>query len=103
MQEAITTIIAVLITGILGLIGSVYAAKKQHDNTVEAVKKQMEIQDIKLGEMMERYQAVTDIKLETLTREVRTHNGFAERVPKMEVRMDELSRRINELASAAHV
>ena len=83
------------------MIGSVCAAKMQHDNTVEEVKKQMEIQDIKLGEMLKQYQAVTDIKLEALTREVRTHNGFAERVPKMEIRLEELSRRIEGLERTA--
>lgn len=33
---------------------------------------------------MERAQAVTDTKLEELTREVRLHNNFAERIPVLE-------------------
>lgn len=42
-------------------------------------------------------QAVTDAKLEELTREVREHNNFAKRVPLLEQRMDRAEHRIKEL------
>lgn len=42
-------------------------------------------------------QAVTDTKLEALTREVRQHNHFAQRVPVLESQMQENSRRITAL------
>ena len=42
-------------------------------------------------------QAVTDTKLEELTREVREHNGFAKRVPILEEKMGRVEKRIDQL------
>ena len=47
--------------------------------------------------MMKISQAVTDTKLEELTREVRQHNHFAVRMPVVEEQIRTLSRRISEL------
>ena len=44
-------------------------------------------------------QAVTDTKLEELTREVREHNNFAKRVPLLEEQMEEVRANIKELQS----
>ena len=42
-------------------------------------------------------QAVTDTKLEELTREVREHNNFARRVPVMEEQIKVINHRIGDL------
>ena len=42
-------------------------------------------------------QAVTDTKLEELTREVREHNNFAHRVPVLEEKMKVANHRIDDL------
>ena len=42
-------------------------------------------------------QAVTDTKLEELTREVRTHNNFAQRIPVLEEQMKVANHRIADL------
>ena len=42
-------------------------------------------------------QAVTDTKLEELTREVREHNNFAQRVPVLEEKMKVADHRIEDL------
>ena len=42
-------------------------------------------------------QAVTDTKIEELTREVREHNNFARRVPVLEEQMETVQERIKEL------
>ena len=42
-------------------------------------------------------QAVTDTKLEELTREVRAHNNFAQRVPILEEQMRVANHRITDL------
>ena len=44
-----------------------------------------------------RSQAVTDTKLEELTREVREHNNFARRVPMLEEQMKVANHRIADL------
>lgn len=45
-------------------------------------------------------QAVTDTKLEELTREVREHNNFARRVPVMEEQIKVINHRIEDLETA---
>ena len=42
-------------------------------------------------------QAVTDTKLEELTREVRAHNNFAQRIPVLEEQMRVVNHRITDL------
>lgn len=42
-------------------------------------------------------QAVTETKLEELTREVREHNNFAKRVPVLEEKMGRVEKRIDQL------
>ena len=42
-------------------------------------------------------QAVTDTKIEELTREVRLHNGFAEKIPVMQEQIKVINHRIEDL------
>ena len=49
-----------------------------------------------------RGQAVTDAKLEELTREVREHNNFARRVPILEEQMKVANHRISDLEDHEH-
>lgn len=44
-----------------------------------------------------RSQAITDTKLEELTREVREHNGFAKRMPVLEEQIKVINHRIADL------
>jgi len=46
-------------------------------------------------------QAVTDTKIEELTREVRLHNGFAQRLPVVEEQIKVISHRLTELERGA--
>lgn len=79
MSEAIIT---ALITGGLALIGVIITSTR----SASAI-------DSKL----ERAQAVTDTKLDELTREVREHNNFARRVPVLEEQIKVANHRIKEL------
>ena len=65
------TIICALITGGLTLMGVLIANSKQ--------------------------QAITDTKLDELTREVREHNSFAQRVPVIEEQIKVINHRIQNL------
>lgn len=51
----------------------------------------------KFTQQLEKQQAITDTKLEELTREVREHNGFAHRVPVLEEQMRVANHRIADL------
>ena len=48
----------------------------------------------------QKSQAVTETKIEELTREVREHNNFARRVPVLEEQMKVANRRIQDLEDA---
>lgn len=65
------TIVCALITGGLTLMGVLIANGKQ--------------------------QAITDTKLDELTREVREHNSFAQRVPVIEEQIKVINHRIDDL------
>ena len=82
-----------LITGAFGLIGSVIVA------AISAVTASLNNASLKqeVTNKLEISQAVTDTKIEELTREVRKHNNFAERVPVLEEQIKVANHRINDL------
>lgn len=46
---------------------------------------------------LDKAQAITETKIDELTREVRIHNGFAQRIPVLEEKMSEANNRIKNL------
>ena len=79
MSEAI---LVALITGGLSLVGVVitcWATAMKNETT------------------MKISQAVTDTKIQELTREVRIHNGFAQRMPVVEEQIKVINHRISDL------
>ena len=79
MSEAIIT---ALITGGLALIGVIITSARSASA---------------LDSNLERAQAVTETKLDELTREVREHNNFARRVPVLEEQIKVANHRIKNL------
>jgi TolA-binding protein len=79
MSEAI---IVAIITGGLSLIATIVS----NNRTAQSM-------DAKL----DKQQAVTETKLEELTREVRAHNNFAQRVPVLEEQIKVANHRIEDL------
>lgn len=79
-------VIVAVVTGCFGLIGSIIVALISSASTKAAITHKLEVA-----------QAVTDTKLEDLTREVRKHNNFAERVPVMEEQIRVANHRIEDL------
>lgn len=77
-----TDIIVALITGGLALVGVIVS------NLASARK---------LDEKLRVSQAVTDTKLEELTREVREHNNYAKRMPVVEEQIKVINHRIQDL------
>lgn len=72
-------IITAIITGGLSLIGVIIS------NISSNKKIEMQLMNA---------QAVTDVKLENLADEVRKHNAFADRITTLEVKVEELKRRV---------
>lgn len=56
----------------------------------------------KIEHSLETSQAVTDCKIEELTREVREHNNFARRMPVIEEQIKVINHRIKDLESENH-
>ena len=79
MSEAI---IVAIITGGLSLIGVIVS----NNRTAQS-----------MNAKFDKQQAVTETKLEELTREVRTHNNFAQRIPVLEEQMKVANHRIADL------
>ena len=76
------SIIVALITGGLSLIGVIISNNRSNN---------------KIQSQLETSQAVTDTKLDELTREVREHNGFARRMPVVEEQIKVINHRIDDL------
>lgn len=51
----------------------------------------------KIENQLDKQQAITDTKLENLTREVRVHNNFAQRIPVIEEQIKVANHRIDDL------
>ena len=83
------TIIAAVVYGADGIICSVLAAVSS--NAKHAAE---------LESRLEKWKAVTDTQLSELTREVRRHNNFAERMPVIEERVKVINHRISDLEDA---
>ena len=75
-------IIAAVITGVLSLIGVVLSNMSSNK---------------KIENALTTSQAVTDCKIEELTREVREHNNFARRMPVVEEQIKVINHRLDDL------
>ncbi len=75
-------VITAFVTGFLSLIGVVISNLAASS---------------KMSKELEKAQAVTDTKIEELTREVREHNNFARRVPVLEEKAKVADHRITDL------
>lgn len=78
----IEAIIVALITGGLSLLGVVLSNRAVYNKTQAS---------------LQMTQAVTDTKLDELTREVREHNNFAKRVPVLEEKIAVANHRLDRL------
>lgn len=76
------TIITALITGGLALLGVIFTSYSSNR---------------KIEQQLDKKQAVTDTKIDELTREVREHNNFARRMPVVEEQIKVINHRIDDL------
>lgn len=80
------TIIAAAITGGLALIGVIITVNKSNQKLMA---------ELKAEQAKDR--AVTDLRLDELTREVREHNNFAKRMPVVENEVQWIKQKIEYL------
>lgn len=86
-------ILAAIITGVFAVIAQMIIAKSSSDKLYAKLDKDSELADAKIESRLERHQAVTDTKIEELTREVREHNNFARRIPVLEEKVANLEKK----------
>ena len=79
-------VIAAAITGTFSVLGIVISNAKSNQKM-----------ESKIEQQLNTAQAVTDCKIEELTREVREHNNFAKRVPVLEEQVKVANHRIVDL------
>lgn len=79
MSEAV---LAALVTGVLALAGVIITNVASNR---------------KIESSLDKAQAVTDTKIEELTREVREHNNFARRMPVVEEKIKVINHRLDDL------
>lgn len=77
------TIISAAISGGLALIGVIVTVNKGNQKIVSELKAEQA-----------KAQAVTDVRLDELTREVREHNNFAKRMPVVEQKIESIDEKM---------
>lgn len=83
----IEAIVVAVIGGCFSLLGIIISSNRNN---------------AKIQSKIETSQAVTDYKVDELTREVREHNGFARRMPVVEEQIKVINHRLNDLEKGDH-
>lgn len=77
-----SSIVVALITSIGGILAVIFTNMSSNK---------------KMETTLDKQQAVTETKIDELTREVREHNNFARRMPVVEEKLDNLEKRVSKL------
>lgn len=77
---------ASILASLIALIGVIITTRKANEKVIQQMKEEVAV-----------YRAVTDEKISELTREVRKHNNFAERMPAVECEIHHMSDEIKVL------
>ena len=86
-----------IIVAAISLIGTVVTVIAANRHTLVELDKKSELSDAKIDAKLERHQAVTDTKIDELTRKVERHNNMIERTYQLEGRMNEAEHDIRDL------
>ena len=90
-----------LIGTLITAIGSLTAVIVTNRANNEKMLHQMELQQVNIRAELKQAQAVTDTKIDELTREVREHNNFAKRMPVIVEQIKVANHRIENLERKA--
>lgn len=86
-----------IIVSVVGAIATILAVVLNARQSRKDMVMQLQLQQERADAGMRQAQAVTDTKLEELTREVRSHNEFAKRMPVVEEQIKVINHRIEDL------
>lgn len=88
-----TEIIVAIVGAIATIVAVVLTDKSQRKDLMSELQRASEASDARLDKAI----AVTDTKLDELTREVREHNNFAKRMPVVEEQIKVINHRLDDL------
>ena len=100
MAPVSDAVLVALITGGISIVGTIITVLAANRQTLAQMDKKSELSDIRLDAKLEKHQAVTDTKIDELTRKVEKHNNLIERVYKLEGNMTEAQHDIRDLKGA---
>lgn len=86
-----------IIVSIIGAVATILAVVLNSRQSRKDMVDELRLQQERADAQMARAQAVTDTKLEDLTREVREHNNFARRMPVVEEQIKVVNHRLADL------
>lgn len=86
-----------IIVALISLVGTIITVLAANRHTLSELDKKSELSDARIDAKLERHQAVTDTKIEELTRKVEKHNNMIERTYQLEGRMTEAEHDIKDL------
>ena len=89
-----------IIVALISLAGVIITVRKSSNDMLDEFKKQSELSDQRLDAKLDKFQAVTDIKIEELTREVRKHNNFAEKMPAMQEQLKTIFKTLDDMKAS---
>lgn len=90
-----------IIVAALSLLGTVITVWAANRHTLAELDKKSELSDARIDAKLEKHQAVTDTKIDELTRQVEKHNSMIERTYQLEGRMNEAEHDIRDLKERA--
>lgn len=88
-------IIVAIITGAFSLVGVVITCHVTSQKTKNEISRELRESHANLKQEFEVAKAITNEKIEELTRETRKHNNFAERMPVVENEIKHIKSDIN--------
>ncbi len=97
MSEAI---LVSIVTAGLALAGTVVTVLASGRQTLAALDRKSELSDAKLEAELKKHQAVTETKIDELTRKVEKHNSLIERMYRAEGQITEIQHDIRDMKGA---
>ena len=106
IKVALIALVGVIFTAVASIITQVVLTKRGQEQMLtrmmDSLKHQSELDDQKLNARLEKFQAVTETKVDELTRKVEKHNNLIERTYKLEGAMIEVQHDIRDMKNAQH-
>ena len=93
MNNNVVEIVVAVISAVATIVAVVITAKSQRKDLLAELQRSSDASDARLDKAI----AVTNTKMDELTREVREHNNFARRMPVVEEQIKVINHRIGDL------